>query len=36
MFDFFMNIITWVLILAGVCGLGLMFWFVVWTWVDGK
>jgi hypothetical protein len=36
MFDFVMNLITWVLIFVGVCGVGLMFWFVVWTWGDGK
>jgi hypothetical protein len=31
-----LNIITWVLLLLGACGLGLMFWFVIWTWGDGK
>ena len=32
----FWNILTWVVLLLGVCGLGLMFWFIVWTWGDGK
>ena len=32
----FWNILTWVLLLLGACGLGLMFWFIIWTWGDGK
>lgn len=32
----FWNILTWFLLLLGVCGLGLMFWFIIWTWGDGK
>ena len=27
----FLNILTWFLILSGVCALGLLFWFIVWT-----
>jgi hypothetical protein len=32
----FWNIVTWVILLLGTCGLGLMFWFIIWTWGDGK
>jgi hypothetical protein len=31
-----MNIIFWVFLLLGVCGLGLLFWFIVWTMGDDK
>jgi hypothetical protein len=31
-----LNIITWVVLLLGLCGMGLLFWFIVWTMKDDK
>jgi uncharacterized SAM-binding protein YcdF (DUF218 family) len=31
MLDFFLNILTWVLILMGICGFIAVFWFAIWT-----
>ena len=31
-----LNIITWFFILLGACGLGLLFWFIVWTVGENK
>jgi hypothetical protein len=34
MTDFILNILTWFLIMLGVCSIGIVVWFVVWTMTE--
>lgn len=33
--NMFLNILTWFLILMGVCGVGILVWFILWTITEG-